>query len=80
MLVQIPTKFKEGQFVKAKDTIFGDNGWSVLQRGDKLRIIGLTSFVRDYHYHTGYIVVHYPDGKLTNTPIVVTDSDIELDE
>lgn len=80
MLMQIPTKFKQDDVVRVKETIFGNNGWTIVNQGDKVRIIGLVPYVYDHRYQTGYVVVDIKATNLPDNPIVLAASEIELDK
>lgn len=88
----LKTKFKQNDKVVIKETLFGENGWSVAQQGDIMYVFGFTNIFTDRTPFVMYLLLsqdffenklgkagieNYPD----NSDIVlVREHEIELAE
>lgn len=92
MNLPIKTKFTQNQKVRIKETLFGDNGWSVANKDDIMYVFGFNHIPVERELKTIYLLLsqdfyenklgkpgieNYPD----NSDIVlVQDHEIELVE
>lgn len=92
MSLPIKTKFTQNQKVRIKETLFGDNGWSVANKGDIMYVYGFNHISVERELKTIYLLLsqdfyenklgksgieNYPDN---SDFVIVQDHEIELVE